>query len=216
MAVCPTCGSQVGYANSGTCVVCRNFGCDSCLRVFGWAQVDSRPGSLPVAQRICSANCFNQWAWGHVQQGYALEVWGQYWSLRGTQLEPAFATLVDGVVAAHRRSLQLSHAEHLVEAERFEEAAKIYEKLKMWKEAGEIRRRSRRVVTTQVHVDVNHLIDQMRQGGLATTYSCPACRSPIAISGTTSPNSLQTCGYCGSAIQTTDLVEFLTRAVGYR
>ena len=131
-------------------------------------------------------------------------------------MEPSFAALVDGVVQGHRQGLQLAHAKNLVEAERFEEAAKVFEQLKMWKEAGEIRRRSRRAISSQVHVDVNHLIDQMRQGGLATTYACPACRSPIPISGSTTPNTLQTCGYCGSAIQTTDLVDFLTRAVGYR
>ena len=216
MAVCPTCGAPVGYANSQTCVVCHKPGCERCLRAFGWAQIDTRPGSLPVTQQVCSPDCFNRWAWGHVRQGYGLEPWGQYWSLRGIRLEPAFATLVSGVVQAHRRSLQLTHAKNLVEAERFEEAAKIYDQAKMWKEAGDTRRKARRVVTTQVHLDVNHLIDQMRQGGLATTYSCPACRSPIKISGDTPASSLQTCGYCGSSIQTTDLVDFLTNAVGYR
>jgi len=161
-------------------------------------------------------DCFNRWSSALIQQGFALEASGQYWSLRGLQLDPIFAAIVNGAVETHRRNLQLAHAKNLVDAERFEEAAKVYEGLHMWKEAGNTRRHSRRAVTTQVHVDMNHLIEQMRQGGLATTYSCPACKSPIPISGTTSPNTLQVCGYCGSSIQTTDLVDFLTNAVGYR
>jgi predicted RNA-binding Zn-ribbon protein involved in translation (DUF1610 family) len=63
-------------------------------------------------------------------------------------------------------------------------------------------------------MDVNSPIEQVRRGGLATSYACPACRSPIAISAATSAESLRTCGSCGSTIQATDLVRFLTRVVG--
>ncbi len=116
----------------------------------------------------------------------------------------------------HRATLQLQHARNLLEAERFEDAAKIYDGLGMWKEAGDARRHGKRNVVTQVQIDVNSLIDQVRKGGLTTTYACPACHSPIQISGQTDVRSLRHCQYCGSVIQSTDLVEFLARVVGYR
>jgi len=63
-------------------------------------------------------------------------------------------------------------------------------------------------------MDVNALIEQVRRGGLATSYACPACRSPIPITAASSAESLRTCGACGSTIQATDLVAFLSRVVG--
>src|SRR3990172_2461619 len=104
-----------------------------------------------------------------------------------------------------------SAARNLLEAERSEDAAKIYEDLGMWKEAGEARRHGKRHVVTQVQVDVNSLIDQVRKGGLTTTYSCPACHSPIQIDANVDVRTLKHCQYCGSTIQSTDLVEFLSR-----
>ncbi|TLZ74232.1 MAG: hypothetical protein E6K06_01005 [Methanobacteriota archaeon] len=115
----------------------------------------------------------------------------------------------------HRRRQGLAHAQHLIEAEDHESAAKIYQTLGMWKEAGEVRRSGRRQVVTQVHVNVNDLVEQVRKAGIATDYTCPACRGNIPISGDTTLAKLRSCQYCGSAIQTTDLVEFLTRVVGY-
>lgn len=116
----------------------------------------------------------------------------------------------------HRMGLRIHHAANLLVAERFEDAARVYESLGMWKEAGEARRRGSRRMVTQVQVDVNGLIEQVRKGGLTTTYSCPACKSPIRIDSNADAGTLQHCQYCGTAIQSTDLVEFLSRVVGYR
>jgi hypothetical protein len=103
-----------------------------------------------------------------------------------------------------------------VEAEDFEAAARVYQEIGMWKEAGEVRRMARRQVVTQVHVNVNDLVDQLRKAGISTDYTCPACGGHIRISGETSLAKLTSCEFCGSVIQTTDLVDFLTRVVGYR
>jgi hypothetical protein len=64
-------------------------------------------------------------------------------------------------------------------------------------------------------VNLNDLVDQVRKAGIATDYTCPACRGHIHISGETTLASLRTCEYCGSVIQTTDLVDFLAKVVGY-
>ncbi len=196
------------------CANCGKRGCEKCLLTFGWAQASPAADRLP--QRVCSTPCFDQWAMGMVTRGFAPVAWGHSWMVQGVVIEPAFASRVQHMADQHRANLQLGHARNLLEAERFEDAAKIFEGLGMWKEAGEARRHAKRTVVTQVQVDVNGLIDQVRRGGLTTTYACPACHSPIQISGNTDVRALTHCQYCGSVIQSTDLVDFLTRVVGYR
>ncbi|TLZ83409.1 MAG: hypothetical protein E6K03_05235 [Methanobacteriota archaeon] len=85
----------------------------------------------------------------------------------------------------------------------------------MWKEAGEVRRIGRRQLVTQVHVNVNDLVDQVRKAGIATDYTCPTCGGHIHITGETLA-TLRNCQHCGSVVQTTDLVDFLIKVVGYQ
>ncbi|OGS50164.1 MAG: hypothetical protein A3K65_01700 [Euryarchaeota archaeon RBG_16_68_12] len=103
------------------------------------------------------------------------------------------------------------------QAYRFEEAARIYEELDMYEEAGRMRRMDRtvesRVKLTAVSLDLNDLLDQVKKGGLTVTYSCPNCRAPLRISGDTRPSGLKACKYCGSTIETTGLTEFLQRVL---
>jgi len=153
---------------------------------------------------------------GMVTRGVSPIPWGGAWLVQGVALQPVYASRMQQMAEHHRTNLQQVHARNLIEAERFEDAAKIYDGLGKWKEAGEARRASKRTVVTQVQVDVNSLIEQVRKGGLITTYSCPACHSPIQISGSTDLSALSRCQYCGTTIQSTDLVEFLTHVVGYR
>src|SRR2546430_16688711 len=83
----------------------------------------------------------------------------------------------------HRRRQALAHARHLIEAEDHEGAAKIYQTMGMWKEAGEVRRSGRRHIVTQVHVTVNDLVEQVRKAGIPTGYTCPRLRGHIPFSG---------------------------------
>jgi DNA-directed RNA polymerase subunit RPC12/RpoP len=195
------------------CARCGKRGCERCLMTFGHS---TSPRGDAVPQRACSQACFDQWVGAMVVDGFGPVPWGQSWTIHGTIIDPPFAGRAHQLAEQHRGNLQIRHAANLLEAERFEDAAKIYDSLGMWKEAGDARRRAKRTVVTQVQVDVNSLIDQVRKGGLTTTYSCPACHSPIQISAETDVRSLKHCQYCGSVIQSTDLVEFLSRVVGYR
>ena len=214
MAVCPNCGYSKLLLKEVHCVNCGKRGCERCLTAFGWAQ--AAPGTDTIPQRVCSDACFEQWSMGMVTRGFSPTPWGSGWKVHDIVIDRAFATRIHQMAEQHRSNLQLSHAQNLMHAERFEDAAKIYESLGMWKEAGEARRQGKRNVVTQVQVDVNSLIDQVRKGGLSTIYVCPACNSPIRIAADTDPGVLRHCQYCGSAIQTTDLVDFLSRVVGYR
>ena len=142
-------------------------------------------------------------------------MFGQHYVLGGVRLHPGTAGRAVAMAEDHRRGQMLEQARHLIEAEDHEAAAGIYQKLGMWKEAGEIRRNGRRQIVTQVHVNVNDLVDQVRKAGITTDYTCPACRGHIRITGETTLATLRNCQYCGSAVQTTDLVDFLTKVVGY-
>jgi DNA-directed RNA polymerase subunit RPC12/RpoP len=165
---------------------------------------------------VCSDACFEKWVHRSLAEGYTPAPWGPSWSIQGTVLDGDFATRALRIAEAHRVDLRLRYARNLLEAERSEDAAQVYDGLGMWKEAGEARRHGKKNVVTQVQVDVNSLIDQVRRGGLTTTYACPACRSPIRIDADMDVRALTRCQYCGTAIQSTDLVEFLSRVVGYR
>jgi len=98
-------------------------------------------------------------------------------------------------------------AKNLEKAARYEEAAKIYEELGMFDEAGRQRRKEKeiRVVT----VDLNVIIDQLKETGLTVAYRCPSCGAFIKIKGDTKPDSLSSCEYCGAMIDRIDLANFL-------
>jgi hypothetical protein len=107
-------------------------------------------------------------------------------------------------------------AESFLVAERPEDAARTYEKIGMWKEAGDLRRKARQPqVTTQVHVNMNDLIDQLRRMGLSANFTCPACRSPNTITGEMPSEKMTKCQYCGAIIPSTDLVDAIARVIGY-
>lgn len=182
--------------------MCTKEGCEKCQTVFG--STPANPGPRLV-YRACDWNCFNNWATYFINSGATIVPYPGSWSLAGVLLGPQ--------AAAGAFRIQ---AEHYLLAERFEDAAKSFEMCGMWREAGEARRQSRQQYVTQVHVDVNSLIEQLRRGSISTTYTCPACKSPIQINPETSVSSLERCQFCGSAIQITDLARFLSRVVGYR
>lgn len=108
----------------------------------------------------------------------------------------------------------LQRAQNLILAERLEDAAKIYDHLGMWKEAGDLRRRARAQVVTHIEVDMNDLVDKMRKGGLTASYACPSCGGTIKISGATASSALTSCSFCGAALRMTDIAELLTRVTG--
>ncbi len=221
-------------------MVCGRKGCEQCQTLFGFTQrvierrasgptsVDvgffsvSVPGSeggleaqgKPQPQRVCSMECFDRWAWSYISEGYTPVVKGEYVMLGGVFLSPQAAMRAQRIAHDFLSSRRAAHAKSLIAAENFEAAAKIYEELGMWNEAGEARRLGRRQVVTHVQVNLNDLIQQLRQGGVTTDYVCPSCGGSIQISGATALSSLTNCQYCGVVLRTTDLAAFLTRIVG--
>jgi|GEM_PF-2708933 len=237
MATCRRCRfSRLGLKQF-KCYVCGQDVCEKCRTVFGYTQefvytAPSAPAYIsgvpvggsaggyvprpPVYYTVCSSTCFDRWAWTKIAGGQVPLTNGQVWTLAGFTLEAILAQRAVKMYQDHVRQTRLATAKSLVEAEDFEAAAQAYQALGMWKEAGEVRRMARRQVVTQVHVNLNDLIEQLRKAGISTDYTCPACGGHIRISGETSLTKLASCEYCGSVMQTTDLVDFLAKVVGYR
>jgi len=209
-------------------MVCGTELCENCQMVAGYANTHpagsarSSESMLPRVptvspyHTICSWECFDRWAWTFISRGHTAVVFGQEYILGGIRLHPGTAGRAVTMAEDFRRTQKLAQVRNLIEAEDHESAAGIYQELGMWKEAGEVRRLGRRQIVTQVHVNVNDLVDQVRKAGIATDYTCPTCGGHIHITGETTLATLRNCQYCGSVVQTTDLVDFLTKVVGYQ
>ena len=187
--------------------------CKNCLIVVGYVPAANGRYAYWAS---CSWPCFERWAAYHASAGADLVASGSAWTFEGLVPVQAALARIQHMIAEQKQKWALASAINMINAERHEDAARIYESLGMYKEAGEVRRRGRRQVTTQVHVDVNNLIDQIKRAGISTDYTCPACGGHIRIAPDTSIAKLTSCEFCGSVIQTTDLVDFLTKVVGYR
>ncbi|MEM3641252.1 MAG: hypothetical protein QXH37_04965 [Candidatus Bathyarchaeia archaeon] len=113
------------------------------------------------------------------------------------------------------RKIILIKAQEFEKAGRYEEAAKLFEVLKMPEEAGRVRRKDKEIIVKEVEifVDLNHLLQQIREGGLVVVYRCPHCGGNIKISKDSNIISLATCQYCGSNIATIDLINYLKAAL---
>jgi len=113
------------------------------------------------------------------------------------------------------RASLLQRARNLEEARNFEASALIYERLGMFREAGRVRKQSQvvKVTRTEVSVNLNSLLQQLRDGGIAVVYRCPNCKAPLKISRDTKVESLQVCEHCGSEIEAVDVADFLRTAL---
>ncbi len=203
MGVCPNCGRREWFLKPLSCEGCRKAGCDRCLGVYAYTYPVA--GAPPQGHFICSWECFDRLATYNIGRGLTLTQSGGSWYMGSYQL----------IQEASVRAVRLQ-AQNFVLAERHEDAARLYEAIGMWKEAGDVRRLKARQVVTQVHVNVNDLITQLRAMGLTATYTCPACHSPIEITAETKADTLTKCTYCGAVILPTDLVQAIGKVTGYR
>jgi len=94
----------------------------------------------------------------------------------------------------------LRQAKNYEAAERWEDAAILYEKMGMWEEAGRCRRRSRVGKTTHINVNSSELFSRIRREGLVVPYTCPTCGGSIQIDGRA--QMLRRCPYCGTGVDT--------------
>jgi uncharacterized protein (DUF983 family) len=102
-------------------------------------------------------------------------------------------------------------ANNLEKCGRTSDAAKIFEELRMYDKARELRERDRQIVVkkTDISINLNSLLQQVKEGGIVAVFRCPHCGGKLKIESKTTLNSLKTCEHCGSEIESMDLAEFL-------
>jgi hypothetical protein len=96
------------------------------------------------------------------------------------------------------------------------DAAEIYEKhLRMYDKARSLREKDKQAIVkrTEISINLNELLSQIRDGGIVAVYRCPHCNGTLKINDKTSLKSLKTCEHCGSEIETVDLADFLRTAL---
>ena len=96
------------------------------------------------------------------------------------------------------------------------DAATIYEeKLKIYDKARLLRQNEKQSIVkhTDVSVNLNELLKQVKDGGVVAIYRCPHCNGTLKVNNKTSLKSLKICEHCGSEIETVDLADFLKTAL---
>jgi DNA-directed RNA polymerase subunit RPC12/RpoP len=122
-----------------------------------------------------------------------------------------------------RANLLLNEAKHFEEegsseyaAEKYEQIADLYEEMKLYDEARQTREKARQTREKEkevIIVDLNKLIQQVKDGGIVVIYRCPHCNAPLKISKDTNVESLRVCEHCGSEIEAVDVADFLRTAL---
>ena len=108
---------------------------------------------------------------------------------------------------------RVTHAKNLQLARRFEDSAQVYESIGMWKEAGETREKNTSMTVKQVPVNLNDMIERLRDGGLAVPFKCRCCGARITVDRDSNAEDLKRCQYCGSATNTERLQDLIQQAL---
>ena len=113
------------------------------------------------------------------------------------------------------KKILIRKARILLEVKRFEEAAKIFEDIGMYKEAGDTRIKSKQssIKKTEIKVDLNKLLNQIKDGGLIVVYRCPHCGAPLKVNKESNADSITICNHCNTKIEIIDVVDFLKTAL---
>ena len=103
----------------------------------------------------------------------------------------------------------LRHAQRAESAGRYEDAAILYESIYLFDRAKKGRKIDKHHITKHIHMDINALLNQLRESKLVSAYSCPRCSAPIKIDASTNASMLSTCPYCDTQLKITDIENFL-------
>lgn len=107
----------------------------------------------------------------------------------------------------------VAQAKNFEAARRYEDAAKFYEGLGLWKEAGDVRDKKSAKTVKHVTVNINDLIEKVRDGGLTIPYKCRSCGATITIDSDSNPEGLKFCSYCGSAVDPDSVLNIIKSAL---
>jgi len=80
----------------------------------------------------------------------------------------------------------------------------------MYDKARELRERDQHIFVkkTDVSINLNSLLQQVKEGGIVAIFRCPHCGGKLKISDKTTLSSLKKCEHCSSEIESMDLADF--------
>ncbi len=106
---------------------------------------------------------------------------------------------------------KLALAQNLEKCGRTQDAAKVFEELCMYDKSRELRETDRHIVVknTNVSINLNTLLQQVKDGGIVAVFRCPFCGGKLKINKNTTLDSLKLCEHCNSEITSMDLADFL-------
>jgi DNA-directed RNA polymerase subunit RPC12/RpoP len=238
MGKCPNCGNSGMFLKTAKCVICGRECCKKCskeilkLAIEGEKRVCSNECFKKFEDRVLEDpslkeigtdfRSFNELYRGRfvIALGHALSNGDFSKKLKivdeivkqNPLLEFTYLYKLD--VKYKKHALQLL-ADNIKAAGRLADAAEIYEQLGMYDEARELRSRERQVIVKNldVSVNINQLLQQVKDGGIVAVYRCPHCGGKLTIDGNTNVDRLRRCNYCSQEIETVDLAEFLKTAL---
>jgi hypothetical protein len=238
LAKCPKCGNKGFLLEISKCASCQKKGCEKCLKKMFTVRT---PKKHDWNFFTCSSkDCFDKFVHDFKNTVNPVDVSIDspltdediYYLFRDSffsrlppelnnQLYDEEAYIVfEGSSALGFYSLISKHidvlqAQNLEKAGRFEEAALVYDKYGMFEESEKLRRKEKEVAVKQTAliVDLNRLLQQVKDGGIFAVYRCPNCNGKLEVGRETTVNSLRTCQYCGTEIEALDLADFLKTAL---
>ncbi len=120
-----------------------------------------------------------------------------------------------GQVNKSKLNARLALAQNLIRCGRDLDAASIFEKLKIYDKARELRKKDKHIVIkrTNISVNLNSLLQQFKSSGIVAVYRCPHCNANLKVGKNTNIESLRKCEHCSSEVETMDLTDFLEKAL---
>jgi uncharacterized protein with PIN domain len=85
----------------------------------------------------------------------------------------------------------------------------------MYDKARELRDTDRHIIVknTSVSVNLNSLLQQIKDGGIVAVFRCPFCGGKLKVNKESTVDNLKRCEHCGSEITSMDLADFLKTAL---
>lgn len=110
---------------------------------------------------------------------------------------------------------RMALAQNLERCGRTLDAAKEHETLRQYDKARELREKDKHIIIkkTDVSLNLNALLQQIKESGLVAIYRCPHCGGKLKIDRNVDMSKLRVCEHCGSEIESMDLADFLKTAL---
>jgi len=243
MVRCPNCGNDGVFLETEFCIVCGREGCEECMEqvftflvagrgVFDWwvcseECFNSLKGKLftTVPPDAINLNDYHGDPRFPLPESKVYEIFYNAIVHLVRDVDETLAAsfriinkekLLDSeLMRQFRMYLHLKQAENLERAGRYGDASQIFELYGMYEKAGQLRQKQKQIMVKQtvVSVDLNNLLQQIKDGGIVAVYRCPHCGGNLKIGKETTIESLKVCPYCGSDIRAMDLADFIRTAL---